>query len=471
MSEVQVPADFICPITQELLVEPVSTEDGQTYEREAIARWFQEGRVSSPVTGLSLSSRTLTPNVALKKAIATFVTERPQMEARALKVMDLKRCLERCEQDLRNAVPRLEHERVLKRLKIAELPITEAFPSSTASPVASVDLQDGELEQPEVYGTLVATFAQDLHNKKKSAEELRAVKFRELEMIDTAGMEAQAANEDLRAAWSYARASAANELLQRKQADREAQCSELESHAQPLGVDMSETLLAIRKDPSAHHKGSMLNAIAQIHCECVAIRAEQQNHHNVAIVAKKAADNYRDTARRLAMKQDALAEEIAALDAQVGSIAQIIDRVGTDGANLMAVVEWALRAGRGIMTPTSDNLMMLADAYERFLEADRGAQIASLRDMKSNGFVAKDIKTVANFTAVQFKEASFTAVELKEANFTLVQLKEATFTAVELKEANFTTVELKDANFTAVELKDANFTAVELKDANFTAVE
>ena len=32
--------DFMCPITQELMVDPVFTEDGQTYERDAIKTWL-----------------------------------------------------------------------------------------------------------------------------------------------------------------------------------------------------------------------------------------------------------------------------------------------------------------------------------------------------------------------------------------------------------------------------------------------
>jgi len=36
--------ELVCPITQELMRDLVVAEDGHTYEREAILRWFSVGR-------------------------------------------------------------------------------------------------------------------------------------------------------------------------------------------------------------------------------------------------------------------------------------------------------------------------------------------------------------------------------------------------------------------------------------------
>ena len=62
------PAEFICPITQEVMSDPVSTADGQTYEREAIARWLKRKK-TSPLTGMTLESSILIPNHSLRKLI------------------------------------------------------------------------------------------------------------------------------------------------------------------------------------------------------------------------------------------------------------------------------------------------------------------------------------------------------------------------------------------------------------------
>ena len=62
-----VPHELMCPITHELMWDPVIAVDGQTYEREAIERVFEGGEKDrSPVTGVLLSSRLLIPNVAIR---------------------------------------------------------------------------------------------------------------------------------------------------------------------------------------------------------------------------------------------------------------------------------------------------------------------------------------------------------------------------------------------------------------------
>ena len=74
LSESDIPHQFLCPILQEIMTDPVKTVDGFTYERDAILRWFQI-KISSPLTGLQLLSSTLVDNIELKQAISTFVKE------------------------------------------------------------------------------------------------------------------------------------------------------------------------------------------------------------------------------------------------------------------------------------------------------------------------------------------------------------------------------------------------------------
>ena len=64
----EVPVEFLCPITQDIMTDPVVTTDGHTYERAAIQNWFKR-KNTSPVTNERLSSKTLTPNITLRKLI------------------------------------------------------------------------------------------------------------------------------------------------------------------------------------------------------------------------------------------------------------------------------------------------------------------------------------------------------------------------------------------------------------------
>ena len=69
-----VPHHFFCAITQAIMSDPVKTIDGMIYDRSAIERWFQD-HSTSPLTGLSLASKALTPNVTLREQIEAFVQQ------------------------------------------------------------------------------------------------------------------------------------------------------------------------------------------------------------------------------------------------------------------------------------------------------------------------------------------------------------------------------------------------------------
>ena len=74
--------DYHCPITTELMADPVMTTDGFTYERAAIERWLA-GSNLSPITGMPLASTRLVPNLTAQRGIRA-VLER-QAPAQLLK--------------------------------------------------------------------------------------------------------------------------------------------------------------------------------------------------------------------------------------------------------------------------------------------------------------------------------------------------------------------------------------------------
>ncbi|KAJ6945095.1 hypothetical protein NC651_000201 [Populus alba x Populus x berolinensis] len=54
-----IPHDFICPLTGQLFEDPVTLETGQTFEREAIREWFDQGNKTCPVSGKTLACSTV----------------------------------------------------------------------------------------------------------------------------------------------------------------------------------------------------------------------------------------------------------------------------------------------------------------------------------------------------------------------------------------------------------------------------
>ncbi|XVE80767.1 hypothetical protein DITRI_Ditri15bG0006700 [Diplodiscus trichospermus] len=72
MSDVTIPADFRCPISLELMRDPVVVASGQTYDRESINQWIESGHNTCPKTGQTLAHTNLIPNLALRKLIAMW---------------------------------------------------------------------------------------------------------------------------------------------------------------------------------------------------------------------------------------------------------------------------------------------------------------------------------------------------------------------------------------------------------------
>lgn len=66
-----IPEAFVCPITQDVMVDPVSDRDGNSYERAAIEQWIASTGVS-PLTRQPMSVADLVPNRALCDAIAEY---------------------------------------------------------------------------------------------------------------------------------------------------------------------------------------------------------------------------------------------------------------------------------------------------------------------------------------------------------------------------------------------------------------
>ena len=77
VEETNVTKRFFCPITHQLLEEPVMASDGKNYEREAIEEWINRAKrlgqtPRSPSTNLPLQSLNLYPNFDLKGEIESI---------------------------------------------------------------------------------------------------------------------------------------------------------------------------------------------------------------------------------------------------------------------------------------------------------------------------------------------------------------------------------------------------------------
>jgi len=71
----KIPNEWFCPITIQLMFNPVIGPDGHTYEKEAIEKWLINNN-SSPITKAPMFVHDLIPNIALRNTIEEFTSNK-----------------------------------------------------------------------------------------------------------------------------------------------------------------------------------------------------------------------------------------------------------------------------------------------------------------------------------------------------------------------------------------------------------
>ena len=75
MQGMRIRDEFLCPITYDLLREPMVASDGHTYEKMAIEKWLKSDSPKSPLSGEVLVDKELVENRTLKKLIQDLINE------------------------------------------------------------------------------------------------------------------------------------------------------------------------------------------------------------------------------------------------------------------------------------------------------------------------------------------------------------------------------------------------------------
>jgi len=73
MKAYQTAMSLICPITQELMLDPVTISTGRTFERSAIETYFRFSGTRDPTTNEALSNRHIIPNMLVETLTKQFV--------------------------------------------------------------------------------------------------------------------------------------------------------------------------------------------------------------------------------------------------------------------------------------------------------------------------------------------------------------------------------------------------------------
>ncbi|XP_022771280.1 U-box domain-containing protein 3-like isoform X2 [Durio zibethinus] len=74
-SGILIPPYFLCPLSLELMLDPVIVASGQTYDRASIQKWLDIGLTICPKTRQTLTHTNLIPNYTVKAMVASWCEE------------------------------------------------------------------------------------------------------------------------------------------------------------------------------------------------------------------------------------------------------------------------------------------------------------------------------------------------------------------------------------------------------------
>jgi hypothetical protein len=75
VEEITIPTHFRCPVSLDLMKDPVTLSTGITYDRVSIEKWIESGNKTCPVTNQKLLTFEITPNHTIRKMIQSWCVE------------------------------------------------------------------------------------------------------------------------------------------------------------------------------------------------------------------------------------------------------------------------------------------------------------------------------------------------------------------------------------------------------------
>ncbi|TYZ59363.1 hypothetical protein PybrP1_002916 [[Pythium] brassicae (nom. inval.)] len=73
----EIPEYFVCPVSMEIMVDPVTTPNGISYERKCLEEHLRKNGPVDPLTRKQLTFEMLRPNTSLRAAIQDFLEKNP----------------------------------------------------------------------------------------------------------------------------------------------------------------------------------------------------------------------------------------------------------------------------------------------------------------------------------------------------------------------------------------------------------
>lgn len=168
------PEEFRCPISLQLMYDPVIISSGQTYERVCIEKWFKDGHSTCPKTQQQLSHLGLIPNYCVKGLIASWCEQNglpiPDGPPESLDLNYWRLALSEREATNSSVGSVTSCQKGIKVVPLEESGTIEEL-KEEVSAVDNGSCQDAELDASERYESLLSA----LHNGQNRRKQFKAV--------------------------------------------------------------------------------------------------------------------------------------------------------------------------------------------------------------------------------------------------------------------------------------------------------
>ncbi|KAF5188200.1 U-box domain-containing protein [Thalictrum thalictroides] len=171
------PEELRCPISLQLMYDPVIISSGQTYERVCIEKWFNDGHSNCPKTQQQLAHLCLTPNYCVKGLIGGWCEQNgvpvPNEAPDSLDLNYWRLALSECESTNSRSMGSIGSCK-LKGVKV--VPLEESgIQEDEGNEMEDVSGQECELDMFERYKSLLASLneGEDMSRQCQVVEKIR----------------------------------------------------------------------------------------------------------------------------------------------------------------------------------------------------------------------------------------------------------------------------------------------------------
>ncbi len=163
----EIPDFCLCPITGEMMDDPVMLISGHSYEKEAIKNWFERGNIKDPLTGIKLPMKIMLTNYKLREAIDYIKNLLPEFQRKTEKLTNITLAVERMEENMRQRKERLAE--IPAEVEKIQSAMNDATTKFTAQIKIDKEVTDS-LTSVEDKSKEIKTKASELVNKQAAAE-------------------------------------------------------------------------------------------------------------------------------------------------------------------------------------------------------------------------------------------------------------------------------------------------------------